>query len=231
MTAILIPGLSIAAYCDEILLTNGRTLVGISREESGRVIVEMNFGTVGIPRAEVQSIVPGRTLLHDYQDYASALDICPDASSLFDLALWAKAHGLTRYVDGLLQRTIALDPEHEQARKMLGFVCYQGSWMTGFELRKALGWVEFRGIWVAPNELNVWCTLEANPCGAAQAGRSESHAKRVHAQPEGVSYSLGFPPYKSRGTHNCGYGGYSIWGGAVPTHNLMNLPVIQTRMR
>ena len=225
MTAILSFSLSMAAYSDEVRLTNGHMLKGISREEAGRVIVEMTFGTVSVPQAEVQSIVPGRTLLHEYMEYASALGGCPDACSTFDLALWAQDHGLTRQMKDQLHRTIDLDPEHEQARTMLGYVCYNGKWMTGLELKKALGWVEVRGLWVAPKEPDAFCASESTSCGVVQPRQRVTKARRTHAPPEGVPYTFGIPAYSSKGTHHYGSGGYLMGGGVLPTHTLMTLPI------
>jgi len=228
---ILCSGLSTAAYSDEVLLTNGHILLGIAREERGQVIVEMTFGTVRISRAEVQSIVPGRSLLQEYEERALSLSSCPEADSTFRLALWARSHGLTRHVTELLRRTVALDPEHLQARTMLGEVWYQGKWRKGLDLKKTLGWVEVGGMWVAPSESDAFCAPEAIACGVVQAERKAIPLRRKHAPPEGVPYSFGLPGYHSNGTHNFGSGGYSLWGGLVPIHNLLDLPVIRSRPR
>ncbi len=231
MIATLCFGLPMAATADEVRLTNGNTLLGVTREEPGRVIVEMNFGTVSIPRAEVRAIVPGRTLLQEYEERALALGTCPDAASTFELALWARDHRLSRVVDDLLRRTIALDADHPQARNLLGYGMHQGKWLKEIELKKALGWVEFRGRWVAPKEPNDFCISEPLCYGVVLAGRRGNAPRRKPAPPEGVSYSLGLPAYSTIGTRNYGSGGYSIWGGVAPTNNLLNLPTTRTRAR
>jgi hypothetical protein len=225
--AILWAGLTTAAYSDEVLLTNGHKILGIAREEPGQVIVEINIGTVRISRAEVESIIPGKTLLHEYREHVSVLSLCSDAAATFDLARWAQAHGLTRYVNSLLQQTILLDPEHVQARNMLGYVYYHGQWIWGLDLKKEQGWVHVRGTWVAPVERDAFCTPEPVSCGAVQAQRRVPFVKRLRAQPEGVPYSFGLTAYPKKGTHHFGSGAYSIWGGVIPTQNLMNLPLIQ----
>ncbi len=224
MIAILSAGVLQSASGDEVRLTNDRTLVGVAREESDRVIVEMNFGTVTLPRSDVRSITPGRTLLQDYEERLAGLGNCPDAPQTFELALWARDQGLSRYVQELLNRTIVLNPDHEQARALLGYESYQGKWMRGAELKKAQGWVEVQGRWVPPTEPDDFC----NPEPAAPA--VVHPAKRKAAEPEGVPYTLGFPAYNTnKGTRNTGYGGYSLWGGVNPTNNLLDLPINRSR--
>src|SRR5688572_3564781 len=88
-TAILTAGRSSAALADEVLLTNGRTLVGIAHEQSGRVVVETRWGDLGFPKEEVRSITPGRCSIHEYQERLAKLDECASASEAYELALWA----------------------------------------------------------------------------------------------------------------------------------------------
>ena len=68
--------------------------------------------------------------MHEYQERLEALGGCPTAEDLFGLATWAQEEGLIRYVNPLLTRTIEIDPDHREARTLLGFVSYEGQWMT-----------------------------------------------------------------------------------------------------
>jgi len=142
-TALLSVGLTSIALADEVRLTNGRTLVGIAHEESNRVLVETRLGDIGIPRSEVKEIVPGKTSIHDYQERMAALGARPSAADVFALAMWAQDEGLVRYVNNLLQRTVEIDPNHAEARKLLGFVRYEGRWILSSE-RDAVMAVESR---------------------------------------------------------------------------------------
>jgi hypothetical protein len=132
-TALLTLGLSSLALADEVLLTNGRTLVGIAHDEPNRVLVETRLGDIGIPHSDVKSIVPGKTSIHEYQERLSALGPRPSAADVFELALWAQNEGLVRYVNGLLQRTIDIDPNHAETRKLLDYVRYEGRWIKSSE--------------------------------------------------------------------------------------------------
>jgi hypothetical protein len=118
------------AAADEVKLTSGRTLVGIAHDEGHRWMVETRHGDLRVPKSEVASVAQGRTTLHEYKERLDALTGCPTATEMFELALWAQDEGLIRYVNPMLTRTIEIDPDHRQARTMLGFVYHEGQWMT-----------------------------------------------------------------------------------------------------
>jgi hypothetical protein len=211
-TALLTVGLAGAALADEVHLTNGRTIIGIVNEQqqNGRVLVETGLGDIGFPKAEVESIVPGRTPLHEYRERLGALGASAGAAEVFALAQWAQNQGLIRYVNGLLQRTIALDPNHAEARELLGFVRYQGHWIKSSE-RDA-----------------VMAVQEEHQARAA-ARRVTVPVRRTTPQPERTPYWLGFPPMlPPRGStnHDTGYipyfpytryAGNIVAPGAAPT--------------
>ncbi len=73
-----------------------------------------------------------------------------DAGNLYDLGLWAKANGLAADAFVLFQAAVVAAPDHEHARRALGYVRYQGAWMTEREVRIVMGLVEFEGEWVTP---------------------------------------------------------------------------------
>jgi hypothetical protein len=174
-TALLILGLSRAALADDVLLTNGRTLVGIAHNEPNRVLVETRLGDIGIPHADVKEIVPGKTPIHGYKERLAALGPKATAAEVFALAQWAREEGLVRYVNGLLQRTIELDPNHAEARMLLDYVRYEGHWIRSRE-RDAVLAVEERH-------------------QAGQKRPATVPIRRTTAKAERTPYWLGLPPY------------------------------------
>jgi len=209
LTGLLTVCFSGVALADGVLLANGRTLVGIAHEESDRWVVRTGRGDIRVPKSDVQSVVIGRTSLHEFDERIAALYGCPAVFEMFALALWAQQQGLIRYVNGLLMRTIELDPDHPEARRMLGFVRLEGQWLT----------VTARDAQLAA----LKC------CGAA--GQAKARSKR-RASLETTPYTLGIPMSQARPTR--GYvasGGYSMWQGVVPAQNLTNLPAVGPRVR
>lgn len=169
-----------AAWADEVTLRSGRKIVGIAREEGDRIIVEMPLGTVGFPKDDVVSITPGRTLLHDYRDKAEAVRDTKDAKDFYALAKWARENGLTRYVNPNLQKCLELDPNHEWARRELGYVLHNGKWMTQEEIYKEQGFVWFEGRWMSQLEMQLIIRKRLD----AEQRRLEEAAARKRRQEE-----------------------------------------------
>ncbi len=163
MRKLLLAGLLAAALpasADEVRLENGNVLVGIAREEGSRVVVELPAGTVEIEREDVSSIVPGRTLLHDYADRRKDIEGSEKAGDYFALAEWAKANGLFRYLPELLREVLRLDPAHDGAHEMLGHLRHEGKWLTPEEYSQTTGLVLFRGEWMKPEERDAILAAE-----------------------------------------------------------------------
>jgi hypothetical protein len=144
----------------------------------------------------VQSIQPGRSDLHEYKERFDALGGCPSAADVFGLAQWAQERGLTRYVNGLLMQTIELDPEHAEARNLLGFAKYEGNWMLKSERDAVQKSREAEHRTVAKRTVPV---------------------RRTTPKPEETPYSLGLPLQPNRSTTEVYpvHRGYSSTGGYV----------------
>ncbi len=189
MASMLVAGFSAAAAADEVKLANGHTLVGVAREESGKVTVETVDGTVTVPSDQVKGVTPGRTVLHEYYERVAALGTGPRAAQVFELALWARDRGLNRYNNALLQWTVALDPDHAEARRMLGYVRDEGRWVPARE-REAI---------LTTRVEKAYPRMEQHP---------RAYVRRTHPTPEvspGYVY-FGIPPsLPPRGSQNHGY--------------------------
>jgi hypothetical protein len=177
--------------------------VGIARdEEPDRVVVESRFGDLRFPKSEVKSIEPGRTDLHDYREKLDEIDACPSPDQLFELSQWAQERGLIRYVNPLLNRTIELDPDHAEARRLLGFVQFEGNWMLARQRDNILA---FRG--------STHRTV----------AKPTVPVRRTTPKPEETPYSLGLPMLPNRSSEvyptggSRGGGGYYSSGGYTLT--------------
>lgn len=222
MKFILIAYLTVAAsvtvLADEVQLTSGRTLVGIAHDEEDRWMVETRHGDLRVPKSDVRAVVPGRTAMHEYQERFRKVDGGrPTAEEVVALALWAQEQGLIRYVNPLLNRAIQIDPEHRQARQLLGFVQQDGVWMTA----------------TARDTL-----LRERERAQREADRKPPEpVRRRIAPPEETPYSLGLPLTPDRsmtdvypprsGSYSGGYstGGYVLSiGGVTPAGDVVISP-------
>jgi hypothetical protein len=73
-----------------------------------------------------------------------------DAEAIYQLGLWAKTNGLAADSLVLFQHAITVRPDHEFARRALGYQLFQGMWMTPNEVKAAMGLIEFEGDWMTP---------------------------------------------------------------------------------
>jgi len=90
--------------------------------------------------------------------------------------MWAQDQGLLRYVNPLLQRTIELDPNHAEARKLLDEAAYEGRWIRSRERSAVMEVQERHETARKPKPATV-------------------PIRRTTAQIERTPYWLGLPPY------------------------------------
>ena len=198
LIAYLTAAFCVVATADEVKLTNGRTLVGIARhEEPNRVVVETRHGDLRFPADEVQAIEPGRTDIHEFKERNEALQGgCPSAADVFALAQWAQERGLIRYVNGLLTQTIEVDPEHAEARRLLGYVQFECEWIPKSQ-----------------RDSIVASRAAEHRTVAAKAARTVP-VRRTTPKVEETPYSLGLPmlPNRSSDVYPHRTGSYSSGG-------------------
>ena len=125
LAVVLLPAIALA---DRVVLKDGRVFEGRASEADGKVLVELNLGTISFPAGEVESIERGPTSGDMLEWQLSQIDRT-DPAALFQVAEWARQRDLATQSDDLLREVISLKPEHAQARKLLGFVPADGKWL------------------------------------------------------------------------------------------------------
>ena len=137
--------LAAPAVADEVILRNGSSFSGIVREEGDRVTITMDYGTMTFRRIDVREVRRSDDPLKELETKAATASTPKEH---FELALWARDRGLKGRSDELLQKVIFLDPDHEGARKALGYERHEGQWLNGDELMVARGFVKHQGKWL-----------------------------------------------------------------------------------
>jgi len=69
------------------------------------------------------------------------------------LAEWCRERTLLSQRNTHLERILDLDPNHEKARRTLGYFLRDGEWTTEEKVRKEDGWVRYKGRWRLPQEV------------------------------------------------------------------------------
>ncbi len=153
-----------AARADELVLKNGRTLEGQVSEAGDSVIFERSGIRMEIRRDEVAEIRKAPAPKEEYARKAAALEkqeavkeyaekCRPEAAEArHRLGLWCAAKGLKDEAGAEQRKAIALEPDHEGARRALGFVKDGGAWRPEEEVMKERGLVRAGGRWVTPEE-------------------------------------------------------------------------------
>lgn len=214
LTALLTVSGSVAA--DEVRLANGGRLSGMAREDGDQIVVRMGAGDVILRKADVVAVIPGWTLLHEYDEKLERAEAAGAPSALFELAVWARDNGLFRYVSPLLARVVAAAPDHAEAHRLLGHVPHEGKWMTEDERFRARGYVRFRGSWVPAEDREKALREEASKREDARKALLKRGERPLARRPvETVPYTLGLPRYApSRGSRVWTSGWYSTFGNA-----------------
>lgn len=157
------PGIA-SVRADLILKRDGGRVEGeIVADERDRIVVKTRFGTVTLPRDEIDEIRRTPDLTEAYSRREAETPNTAEAQ--FELALWCIEQNLTKESQRHLERVIELDPEHAEARKRLGYEKVGDRWLTEGDARSAEGLVKYRGRWMTPQER---AQREAKRVGAAR---------------------------------------------------------------
>lgn len=140
-----------AARADEVLLNDGGKLVGKSERVGDEVVVTTPRGETRVKSADVKSITPGRTVWDDYADKLKATGT-KDAAALVVLGDWCRDNGLGVEAKRHWSKAVEIDADQADARKRLGFIRYEGRWLTEDDYYKARGFVKVGGEWISADE-------------------------------------------------------------------------------
>ena len=146
---LLLAGMITAVSADEVVLKNGSKIQGAVTEDGNKVIIDVGSGTITIDRSEVKSINKPDALIQEYDRRLK--EVKPDdAEGYWQVYQWARQQeGFKSRADRNLQKVLEINPNHEGARRALGYVNYKGAWLTQDEHKAALGLVKYNGDWVS----------------------------------------------------------------------------------
>ncbi len=122
------------------------------------VVAALALGACFAPHATAQSASALKRELRQMEK-----DAGKDVTALLEVAEWAKEKGLVADRRRILNDIIKQDPDNGPAHEALGFVKYEGEWMTKSKAEglrekalaaemKAKGLIEVDGVWVTKDE-------------------------------------------------------------------------------
>jgi hypothetical protein len=195
-------------FADTVILTNGRRLVGRVTEDGATVVVETEYGTIRLPRAQVQGILKQRTVLDEYAERVQEVNARLEAGKLeakalarawCEVAEWSAQMDFRRGREESLRRALAADPESEAAHLALGHVRVGHKWLTPEQRLEALGLVRYRNRWVTPEaRADAERAAEESRRRELERAAAEAEQRRKQAEAERLKAERGPLDLQSR---------------------------------
>lgn len=180
---LLLPLLSLAvpALADDVYLVNGRKFEGVIAETSGgQVRIQMQGGTLSLPKDQVLRIEQGESSLAEYLSRKASLKKNPAtrASEWLELARWARGKQLDQATREAALAAAALDPKLEGLGPLLRPYGYAldpqlDRWIPYAESMRRRGFVLSGDQWISREEYQ-----------ARVRAQEEDQARRRAAQQE-----------------------------------------------
>jgi hypothetical protein len=144
------------ARADVFVLTSGGRVVGelVNRDENPRkqYIIDLEDGTrMTLDAAQVEQVQRPKAAVLEYEKIRA--DYPDTVAGQWALAEWCREKKLLTQRETHLKRIIELDPDHADARRMLGYTKIDGKWQRRDDLMKDRGYVYSKGKWMLPQEI------------------------------------------------------------------------------
>lgn len=117
------------ALADEVHFPDGRIIVGSVTIQGDTVVVEMPYGTLRFPKADILRIERKDTPEERFAKELAEVDP-GDTDALLGMARRADELGLKRQAGELYSRVIKLNPDHTGVRHVLGYAQVDGKWIA-----------------------------------------------------------------------------------------------------
>ncbi|MDQ7778146.1 MAG: hypothetical protein RDV41_00350 [Planctomycetota bacterium] len=146
------------ATADILHLDGGGKVEGVVTDKGTHYEVLTTTGTSTIQKGQVLMIERKESVIEKYRTAAAEVKK-DDAEGHFGLAMICKEGKWASKMREELQKVIEINPDHEGARKELGFEKYEGKWMTHDEVMAAKGFLKLEGQWVTQayiDKVDAW---------------------------------------------------------------------------
>jgi hypothetical protein len=146
------------ARADVFLLENGGRVEGewVNRQEQPLLAYRVRT-TAGVQLrlevAQVREAIQQSPASGEYERLAPTF--ADTVADQWRLAEWCREQRLTAERRRHLERILTLDPNHQQARGLLGFHFINGQWVTQQDFRHREGFEFYRGRWRTPQEIEI----------------------------------------------------------------------------
>lgn len=154
---LLLAGLAVAAAGDEVLLESGGRLSGRLVESppgaSEQVLLETAYGRIALDRDRVHRLREQSPAEVEYARRSPSVSDTPEAQ--FALATWCRDNGHGEGMRRHLRRVLELQPDHVEARTLLGYQQVDGEWMTRDDVLASRGLNRWQGDFRTQQEIEL----------------------------------------------------------------------------
>ena len=191
------------ARADAIYLKSGGKLEGEVKQTDKGVVVTSRFGTVTVPKAEVLRIEKSKTVEQVYKEKAAQLKP-DDADGHCQLGRWLDSKSWSDRARVHYERAIQIDPNHEAARKALGYAFCNNAWHTEDKAMQLMGMVKYKGKWTPVGEVKRLALRKARLAAEREFRRELKENIRLAKSPHPFERSHGREALKAMAEkYNC----------------------------
>ncbi len=206
-TLLVMLGGAASVRADVYYLKDGGKIEGKGEDLGDRIRIHVPLGAVTVLKSEILRVVRKKSILDLYQD--ELVQAARTADGRYQLALWCESAGLHRQVRKHLREVLAIDPNHSEARKRLGYRSVGNRWMTDDEWHEWKGDIRFRGSWMPPE--TVAAILQAEALQKKLAQRQQAAGKPQGGQGKQATPVGANPAKQGKGPgNNGGQGGQGV---------------------
>lgn len=174
--------LAVPVFADDVYLVNGRKFEGVIAEMAGsQVRIQMQGGTLSLPRDQVQRIDAGDSNLAEYLRRKEALKKNPAtrAADWLELARWTRARELDQATRESALAAAALDPRLEGLAPILrgyGYVLdpQLDRWIPYADSMRRRGFVLANGQWLTRDEYQARLRVQEEDLARRRAAQQEA---------------------------------------------------------
>lgn len=140
-----------------VLKSGGRIegeLVNPDRARTEPVVIRAGSGLqLSLSASQVERVLVKKDVEKQYEE--SLPGVAHTVAGHFNMARWCAEAGLGPQRKFHLEQVLSLDPNHEEARRILGYSKFGDEWMKADEWMRRQGYVHYAGNWCLPHEVEL----------------------------------------------------------------------------
>ncbi len=143
---------------DVIILKHGGRIEGewLNRNELDPKTYEVKLHAGGRITVSASDVARVETTTEEMRQYEQKLASIPDTlEGHWQMAQWCRKEGLESQREFHLRKVLQFDPNHEAARRALGYNRVNGRWVQTTHWLENQGYVRYKGSWRLPQEIEL----------------------------------------------------------------------------